>query len=520
MSYLQQKKSVLKKVLLATTIISTVGVSAVLASTAEKASADLSKEFVDLQKQISDLKKEIGQLKEEQKKTASDTAKQETVGHNPDSASRREILRLKEKVEALEIGQRQSEQVAAKISKEEILAEEPWLKTPDGYIHVKGSDTGFKLGGRVRLDTMYDPGTNLGTDSIFPKTVPLKGIDNGASSSGHTQANMRQSRLNFASLTPTEKGDVRTFIELDFWGNGTTGTNYTPRLRHAYGTFKQILAGQTDSVFYDGNGETLDFNSITGASLRLPQIRFTQALINNFKVIVALEKPATDYTGYTPATTNTGATLTTYASNDSSGSLGKSSLPDLTSSIGWSGTPGSFALRGVVRQLNVKSIGNANASNDFSAKATAWGLGVSALLYTQDKSNIFAQVNFGDGVGRYIPEAAGQAAAFDPSNRIFEKLHATNGIVGYQHFWCDHIRTNVMASYTRITEAKDPIATAALASTTSRMNGTIRKIFANIIYSPVKNVETGIEVAYVKRTTTDDKNGQGMRLQLSLNYTF
>ena len=52
---------------------------------------------------------------------------------------------------------------------------------------------------------------------------------------------------------PTAKGDINTKFEFDMFGVGSDAGQTTIRLRHAYGEFGQILAGQTNSLFMDGD---------------------------------------------------------------------------------------------------------------------------------------------------------------------------------------------------------------------------------------------------------------------------
>ena len=52
---------------------------------------------------------------------------------------------------------------------------------------------------------------------------------------------------------------LKTFVEIDFYGaedeaNEFVSNSYAPRLRHAYGSWGNWLAGQTWSTFMDLNG--------------------------------------------------------------------------------------------------------------------------------------------------------------------------------------------------------------------------------------------------------------------------
>ena len=42
----------------------------------------------------------------------------------------------------------------------------------------------------------------------------------------------------------------------------------------------------------------------------------------------------------------------------------------------------------------------------------------------------------------------------------------------------------------------------------------------NLIWSPIKNVNTGVEFMILRRTNGDDSSGLGKRLQLMIKYLF
>jgi hypothetical protein len=360
---------------------------------------------------------------------------------------------------------------------------------------------------------MYDGGPNMG-DYMAPQTIPLKGINNASSQSGNTNASARGSRLEFASLTPTSKGDVKTFVQIDFFGGGSgvgTGSNYNPRLRHAYGTFSGFLVGQTESVFLDVDslGSNIDANGILGGALRQMQIRYTKELKPDVKFMTAIEKPNSDYIG---------SDGTLYTSNDATSAKGKSSLPDLTAQLRWTGNAGYIAARGMVRQIQYRSLADVggNANSDFSAKATAWGAGLSGKFVTVGKSGITGQINTGRGIGRYIPEIAGEAAYFNSTTKLFNVLTASNFMIGYEHYWTDNIRSNLQASYTKVSSPKNPTTLTG----TTRITSAVKKAFFNILYTPVKNIETGVEFAHIRRDTIDNKTGSGNRVSFAVTYSF
>ncbi|HUK34707.1 MAG TPA: DcaP family trimeric outer membrane transporter, partial [Vicinamibacterales bacterium] len=68
---------------------------------------------------------------------------------------------------------------------------------------------------------------------------------------GHFYLSPRQSRFGAKGVLPTSNGDVTAVFEFDMFGVGVDAGQTTIRLRHAYGQWKQIGAGQTNSQFMD-----------------------------------------------------------------------------------------------------------------------------------------------------------------------------------------------------------------------------------------------------------------------------
>jgi hypothetical protein len=68
---------------------------------------------------------------------------------------------------------------------------------------------------------------------------------------GHFYLSPRQSRFGAKANIPTSNGDVFAQFEFDMFGVGAFAGETTIRLRHAYGQWKKIGAGQTNSAWMD-----------------------------------------------------------------------------------------------------------------------------------------------------------------------------------------------------------------------------------------------------------------------------
>src|SRR5262245_51812714 len=68
---------------------------------------------------------------------------------------------------------------------------------------------------------------------------------------GHFYLSPRQSRFGAKGVLPTPEGDVTAVFEFDMFGVGRDAGLTTIRLRHAWGQWKRVGAGQTNSQFMD-----------------------------------------------------------------------------------------------------------------------------------------------------------------------------------------------------------------------------------------------------------------------------
>src|SRR5690554_876103 len=97
-------------------------------------------------------------------------------------------------------------------------------------------DTKASVYGYAKLDIVYDVDSKLGNTTDHDSIR----VDGQAGSNGHTSMHAYESRLGFTTETPASGSVLKTRIEGDFWPSGSA-----MRLRHAYGEWNGILAGQT-----------------------------------------------------------------------------------------------------------------------------------------------------------------------------------------------------------------------------------------------------------------------------------
>ncbi len=158
-----------------------------------------------------------------------------------------------------------------------------------GSFKLPGSDTSISIRGQVKADFIYDFNEQVG-DSFVSTLIAPKGVffaPGGAdvNRGGFVRMIARDTRVTFETRTPTSYGDLKTFIDTDFYGadnfagpgnegglagggfgNAFVTNSFTMRVRQAYGQLGPVLVGQTWSTFMNdiGGADTLDFYGPTG----------------------------------------------------------------------------------------------------------------------------------------------------------------------------------------------------------------------------------------------------------------
>jgi hypothetical protein len=269
----------------------------------------------------------------------------------------------------------------------------------------------FKLGGRIKLDVIHDFDPIGSTDTFDPRTIPIP-QDEGTDLRVHA----RETRLNLDIRGPAEGRELRLFVEGDFLGSGNAF-----RLRHAFGAYGGLLAGQTWSTFMDEDviPNTIDVESpVAYAFIRQGQVRWTQKLAPRLSWSIALEDNAS-------------------AIVPPAGVPGKEEgpVPDLVTHFRWVQGRGHVQVSGFLGRARFRP--EAGEPDD----VTLWGVSITGKTLTVGKDYVYAIFTFGDGVGRY--RSGGETAAPDESGQLHAL--AVNALTaGYQHQWSDRATSHAV----------------------------------------------------------------------------
>ena len=355
-------------------------------------------------------------------------------------------------------------------------------------LNVNGTQA--KLYGFAELNMIYDVDGDLG-----PLLVPQRIGLNSDGAEGHFQADANQSRLGLSTVTELEDGsELKTVVEGDFFGGGLDGGQL--RLRHAYGEWKGILAGQTWTNFpgFTGIYPTVDFRVPVGTSnTRQAQLRYTTGNLS-----VALEEAG-----------ELGGKVVEYNATENSiadAKDAKDSMPDFTVRYASRGAT-SYHAAAVLRQLSVDS-----GTEDDSA--FGWGVSFGLAQEVTKALTLRASVVHGDGVGGYLNLNPGAPAYV--INGDVETIEATGGTLAATL----KMGPGAITLGTAIAKADWDDAVEDGLTGAGKANEEFRSTHLNYIWSPVKKITFGVEAAYHERETWEGDRGNALRLQGMAQYAF
>jgi hypothetical protein len=369
---------------------------------------------------------------------------------------------------------------------------------------VQAAETDYSFGGFIKLDAMFSQHSdqqradNVGDDFLVPSTIAVGDGSNKGDVVFDT--NSKLSRLWFKTVTMTDVGEVKSYVEMDF--NGGTDERIVNQsstgLRHAYFSWKNsgdssVLAGQTWSTFFNVGAlpESVDFIGPTSGTvfIRQAQVRYTQTL-GNGRWMVAAENPSVSLYD-----AGAGASFDDNQVDDSA-------MPDLVAR--YDGSAGSFnySAAGMVRQINY---------NDGTNDDSQVGYGVTASgKYAFNNGDDFKFMLSQGQLGRYIALNAFRDGAVETNGDV-ELITSIGGFVAYRHMWSEKLRSTISYAYA---QADNPDTVVA------DVTKTISNSNVNLMYSPTKNLTFGGEYFMAQREVESGADGDLNRLQLTSKWVF
>lgn len=378
-----------------------------------------------------------------------------------------------------------------------------------GYIKLLASNARYSGGD--------DPSNSLGRDLYLPQSIPVFNPASPTSPTRVTDFSAKQTRFWVDATTKLGRHALKAYIEFDFQaapgtpqalGQGTQRTTnaYDLAMRRAFIQVDRLMFGQEftnfsnpavfpESTDYVGGVDGLIF-------VRQPMVRYSLPLGSGLALHVAAENPET-------ASSTVGTT--TLIEN------GEDHAPDVTARLEYAGKFGFLDLSAIGRQLRVDNA-RLGAARIVDSRA-AWGISASGKVFlnSSHSSDIRFQATYGEGIGRYLglnfgPDAVLQANGQLGGVRNLGLFGA--GRLGITDKW----RVNLIGSYQHISYAGDINRSAAAGI--AMYNRMAWSLAGNVFFTPLKNVDLGVEYRHGERRLVNDLNGHVDRLDFAARYSF
>ena len=362
--------------------------------------------------------------------------------------------------------------------------------------------------GFIHTDAIYDfdrvdPAWSA---TLRPSKIPvLCPRDPGCGNDGETILSVRQSRLGFAGFLPTALGELETKFEFDLFGVGVDAGNTTMRIRHIWAELGAWGAGQTNSLFMDGDifPNTIDYWGPAGmVFLRNPQVRWTPVQDDHWKLAVALEAPGAGIDSGKAGLVDSGLTATAW-----------NKYPDFTSQTRYSDDWGHLQFSTLFRSVGAEGV--TSTGDGFHRRAFGWGLSASnvldmgALFGALRGDQLLSQIVWGEGIANYMNDG-GNDLAPTTGGRV-----AAVPTLGWTMYYNRTWNERWTSSFGFSQHSQNP--TAGQRGDAFR-SGSYMDI--NLLYHPIPQMFVGPEFIWGKRKNEDSNGGSDSRVQVSFHYDF
>ena len=357
-----------------------------------------------------------------------------------------------------------------------------------GFFAIPGTETMLRIGGYTKLDAIHDFSPAGNPDWFVTSTIPVGTV----SSVDNTEIQVRQTRLSLELRRPVLGDDLRFFFESDFTGgNGQRDFN----LRHAYGQWRNLLAGFTFSTFNDMDSlpDTLDFEGPGSAIFQYnPQIRYTWAINKSHSLAFALEQPMSDVPKVMTQVNQIQITP-------------NSPWPDIVLRYRYETSRGHLQIGTLLRSVGAWY--KMEHADHF-----CYGFNLGAALTVGEMDNVLFQGTYGKGISRYVNDLGGTGYDLGlDSHMRSTPLPVCGGLLGYEHYWTEKLRSSITYGYlktdTYYLPYPDNFKSSAYAA-------------ANLIYKVMGSMNLGMEILHGNHSEVSGLKGDATRFQFSFQYDF
>ena len=365
----------------------------------------------------------------------------------------------------------------------------------------------IKLGGWIKTIanfTTFGGGqvaaNSTGRDFYIPSTTPIGGVRSHV-----TDFSAKQSRVWLNAQTDVAGHILKGYAEADFQvspgaqGTQRTTNGYDLALRRVYLQFDHLLVGQDWSTFQytPALPETTDLIGPTEGTVfvRQPQIRYTATLGKHVALAVSAENPET-------ASASVGAPALIENDDDH--------IPDFVARLTYADRFGEVSLAGLARQVSTVN-GTQHANGD--------GFGVSGAgkinLDVAKTADLRFMATYGRGIDRYVGLNFAPDGILVPGSNDLRDVTVFAAFTTLHLPLADRLRLNVTGSYQNVGYPDGFVPTAFLTFNKQSWSGS-----ANLFFTPVANLDFGVEYRHGRRKIVSDATGTIDRLEFAAKYGF
>lgn len=358
-----------------------------------------------------------------------------------------------------------------------------------GTLRFAGSQTSFGIGGRLEthatVSDVYFSASQAGRDRLRFGQIPVVST---SEEDNQFRFNSRESRLWFQLQRPVQDRDLNVYVEYDMT---KSPDQYRLFLRHAYASWGPLLAGRSYTTFVESATlPDVDSGSAPGeVFLKRDQVRWTQRYReDSLELALAIEE--------SDSLINDSQTSAIQKTEDGQ-------RPALVSRLTWRQVWGQLSVSGMLRSLRWQQNGQRLSS-------LTGGVGFSGRIQLHGIDNIRFMTHYGNGLGRFITVGAYADASVATDFSELNPHPVFSALAAYQHFWNTEWRSTFSLSLSR----------SSLPDSANReLTEAARSVQANLIWSPVPELNIGVEYLHGHRQLLNQQDGELNRLMFSARYT-
>jgi len=366
----------------------------------------------------------------------------------------------------------------------------------------------FEIYGFAQADGIFE--FNQSDPNWFDVNRPTKlpAFEKQFGEDGRFYLSPRQSRLGVKGELPPSDGNVKGQFEFDMFGVGRDAGLTTIRLRHAWGQWKQIGAGQTNSQFMDVDvfPNVIDYWGPNGMLFfRNTQVFYEFKNDDKWQAAAAIEAPG--------ASGDAGV----YADRIELQNIkARFPMPDITGHVRMKGKKGYLQVGGIVRKISYDDTLPNDAFN-LSGSVTGWGISISSNVNATKNDVLRLQYVYGHGIQNYFNDAPVDIAAkTNPGSTVTpivgDALPVQGLVLFIDHTWNEKYTTS--AGYSRVDIDNSDLQAA-------RAYKAGQYVDATVLCTPVKNVMAGVEFQWAHRENKSDGfKVDDVRIQVTFKYSF